>query len=374
MPSSAILDFAKLLAPIPGDKPTGVDLRTDPSTVSDFQVIREARKAARAAERALEVPPDTEEERKKISPPDWGAVLARGQKILAESSKDLEVTAYMIEGLARQAQFAGLRDGYRLARELIEKFWDGIYPPLDDSDTEMRFKLLFDLAGVGVTGALIAPIRKISMTEETSVGSFSLSHYRQAIALDQIADSKVRQQKIDKGAVTLGTIQKAVAETSAKFYLDLVDDVAEGIAEVGRFCEALKQKSQYEPPSSELVGVLEEYLTVVKDLARDKLPKPQTSAPASAAGTAQTGSQTQAATATNAAVIHSRDEALERLKKVADYFRDHEPQSIIPYALEQVATWGKMSLPELLSELIPEDGPRKNVFKQVGIKPTESKK
>ena len=62
------------------------------------------------------------------------------------------------------------------------------------------------------------------------------------------------------------------------------------------------------------------------------------------------------------------------MKKIADYFREHEPQSIIPYALEQVANWGKMSLPELLSELIPEEGPRKNVFKQVGIKPPETKK
>jgi hypothetical protein len=33
-----------------------------------------------------------------------------------------------------------------------------------------------------------------------------------------------------------------------------------------------------------------------------------------------------------------------------------------------------MSLPELLSELIPEEAPRKNVFKQVGIKLPETKK
>ena len=28
--------------------------------------------------------------------------------------------------------------------------------------------------------------------------------------------------------------------------------------------------------------------------------------------------------------------------------------------------WGKLSLPDLLSELIPDEAPRKNVFKQVG--------
>jgi len=375
MASPEVLDFAKLLAPIVGDKPTGVDLRADPSPVSDFQMIREARKAARAAERALEVPPDSEEERKKISPPDWGAVLDRGKKILAETSKDLEVTAYMIEALVREAQFAGLRDGYRLARELIEKFWDGIYPPAEDSDTEMRFKLLLDLCGVGTTGALIAPIRKIPFTEETSVDKLSLSHYRQALSLNQITDSKVRQQKIDKGAVTLGTIQKAVAETPAKFYLDLVDDITQGIAEVTRFGGALNKKSKYDAPSSEIVDVLEEYLSIVKDLARDKLPKPQAPAAAAASAAAQPGTEAQAAApAVKDGAMKNRDDALDRLRKIADYFREHEPQSIIPYALEQVANWGKMSLPELLSELIPDEGPRKNVFKQVGIKPPETKK
>jgi len=374
MSSPQVLDFAKLLAPIAGDKPAGLDLRADPSPVSEYQMIREARKAARAAERALEAPPDSEEERRKINPPDWGAVLERSKKILAETSKDLEVTAYMIESLVRQARFPGLRDGYRLARELIEQFWEGIYPAPTDSDTEMRFKLLLDLGGVGATGALIAPIRRIPMTEETSIGSFNLSHYLQAVALNQIADPKARQQKIDKGGITLGTIQKAVGETSGRFYLDLVDDVTQGIGEVTGFCEALKQKSQYDAPSSEIVGVLEEYLVVVKDLARDKLLKAQPPAPLPAASSAQPGSEEQPAPAANPAVIMNREDALERLRKIADYFREHEPQSIIPYALEQVATWGKMSLPELLSELIPDEGPRKNVFKQVGIKPPEAKK
>ena len=46
----------------------------------------------------------------------------------------------------------------------------------------------------------------------------------------------------------------------------------------------------------------------------------------------------------------------------------------MPYALEQVVHWGKLSLPELLSELIADEGPRKNVFKQVGIKPPEPQK
>ncbi len=31
--------------------------------------------------------------------------------------------------------------------------------------------------------------------------------------------------------------------------------------------------------------------------------------------------------------------------------------------------WGRLSLPELMMELIPDEAPRKNLFKQVGIRP-----
>src|SRR5262249_1542508 len=132
--------------------------------------------------------------------------------------------------------------------------------------------------------------------------------------------------------------------------------------------------SQYEAPSSEIVDVLDECLAMIKDVARDKLPKAPPPA-ASGAGAAQPAPAPQASAApADAGAIQSREDAFGRLKKVAEYFREHEPQSIIPYALEQVSNWGKMSLPELLSELISDEGARKNLFKQVGIKPPEVKK
>jgi type VI secretion system protein ImpA len=368
MPSSEVLDFAKLLAPIPGEKPAGVDLRADTSPVSDYYTIRDARKAASDAERRIDKGDESAE------PPIWHPVLERATRVLAEKTKDLEVTAYLIESLARLRGFPGIRDGYRLARELVEQFWDGLHPVSVGGEIQERFSHILYLNGLEGPGTLIVPVRKIALTAATSVGTFNLTHHQQARSLAQLADAKLRQKRIDEGAITFEKIQKAVAETPAKFYTELVEDIAQSAEEFRRFCVSLSERAGFDVPSSDLVGVLEAYLDVVKDLARDKLQKPPAPAPIPATGAAQPGSETQAPLGANAAVIKNRDDALERLRKVADYFREHEPQSIIPYALEQVATWGKMSLPELLSELIPEEGPRKNVFKQVGIKPPEAKK
>jgi type VI secretion system protein ImpA len=375
MSSPEVVDFAKLLAPISAENPAGSDLRTDPSPVSDYYVIRDARKVASDTERRFDKGEDKDAENNKLPPPDWRPVLERARTVLAGKSKDLEIAAYLIEALVRLNGFPGLRDGFRVARESVERFWDGLYPrPKEDDTPETRFSHILYLNGIDSTGTLIVAIRKIPFTEQVGQGPFNLTHHQLAQSLNQITDSKVREKRVSDGAITLEAIRQAVAETPAKFYNDLVEDLNQSRQEFQRFCATLRDKSGYDPPSSELLGVLETYLDVVRDLARDKLaqaPAPVAAAPDGAAPAPAAG---QAAPPVDPFVIRDRNDALDRLKKIADYFREHEPQSMIPFALDQAANWSRMSVPELLSELIPEESARKNLFKQVGIKPPETKK
>ena len=72
-----------------------------------------------------------------------------------------------------------------------------------------------------------------------------------------------------------------------------------------------------------------------------------------------------------AAAVRTREDAFRALLQVADYFKRTEPHSPVAYSLEQAVRWGRMPLPELLTELIPEQAAREQVFKVVGIKPPE---
>lgn len=367
MASADVLDLAKLLAPISEASPTGSDPRADASPLSEFLKIKEERKAARQVETRID---KGDEEQ---LPPDWRPLVQRAEKLLATQSKDLEVVAYLIEGLTRTRGFAGIRDGFRLAADLIETFWDQLYPSPGDADIENRFSHLLQLNGIESTGALIVPIAKIPFTPPGDEGPFSLTHYQSALATSRIADPKARQKRIEEGALTLETIQKAVAATPASHFRDLVDDIGQCISEFRRFGSTLNGKSGYDPPSDSLISALDGYLTVVKDLARAKLdagpaPAPTPSKPDGGAGTPAAPPPPPPGT------IQNREDALQALIKVAEFFRKTEPQSVIPFALEQVVAWGRMSLPELLAELIPDDGPRKNLFRQVGIKPPDGKK
>ena len=83
--------------------------------------MRDARNKASVDERKyaerLMTPDLADAEENMVSPPDWRPVWEYGQQALAEKSKDLEITAFIIEALLRLHSFAGLRDGFRLARD-----------------------------------------------------------------------------------------------------------------------------------------------------------------------------------------------------------------------------------------------------------------
>ena len=225
----------------------------------------------------------------------------------------------------------------------------------------------------------MVPLNLVPITAVTSVGQFALSHYQEATATSKISDSKLREKKIAAGALSMDTFLKAIEESPPSFYNNLVQDLVAVLRGVRQALRGLSQRCDgQEPPSSNIRTALEKTLDTIKDLARNKLTVAPTAAPggdgrrrgAAAGGAAGTPGGAGAA-GVPIDVIQNREDAFRNLLKVADYFRRTEPHSVVSYALEQVVHWGRLSLPELLTELIPEEAPRKGIFKQVGIKPPE---
>jgi type VI secretion system protein ImpA len=67
--------------------------------------------------------------------------------------------------------------------------------------------------------------------------------------------------------------------------------------------------------------------------------------------------------------IRSREEAFKALLQVGDYFRRNEPQSLVPYVLEELVRRGRMALPDLLSELIQDTTQLKTFYTIAGMRP-----
>jgi type VI secretion system protein ImpA len=367
MGSPDTIDFDRLLAPVSETSPVGEDLRQDASPSSPYYLLKDARKVARAKERNAGIDdaevPDTRAE--------WRPVMEQAQTLLAERSKDLEVAAWLIEALVRLQGFAGLRDGFRLARELITRFWDSCYPTQEEADIEERVAPLAGLNGQDAEGTLIVPIRNVEITEGKSVGPFASWHFQQAVALQQIADPAVREKRIEAGAVSFERIDKAVVETDPSFFRTRLEDLDQCGEEFSALSQLLDERcgAEFAPPSSNIRNELKACQEALRYVAKSVLEEAQLAAEGEA-GSEQGANGEDAGPSSNlpTSAPRDREQAFKTLLLVADFFRRTEPHSPLSYSIEQVVRWGRMPLPELLEEIIAEDAARQNLFRLAGIR------
>jgi type VI secretion system protein ImpA len=376
MGSPAVLDFEALLAPIPGEKAAGADLRQDVSSSAEYYRIKDARSAARAAERQGEFGSVIGMAEAQV----WRPIIEDASQALTQRTKDLELVAWLIEALVRAEGFAGLRDGLRLARELVERYWDGLYPTPDEDGVATKVSPIAGLNGSGAEGTLVAPLARIPITEGKSVEPFSIWTVRAALAVEKLP-AKDKEAKLKEGALGMEAVAKAVRESNPAFLVNLVADIEESQAELKALGAKLDACCGGDaPPTSALADALTAARDMVRDIAREVLASAATqgakaaeaTASAAAAAAAPASAGSSAAPAAPAAPViqtevHSRDDAFRLVTLVAEYFRAHEPHTPITLLLERASRWGRMSLPELLAELIPNDAARTTFAQMTGI-------
>ena len=115
-----------LLNPIEGPNPSGANLRYDPV----YDKIKEARR-----EEDQPPPGMTERDRKVAENP---LVIKLTTDLLTKKTKDLQLAAWLTEALLKQKGFAGLKDGLGLCYGFVDKFWETVFPELEDGDAQSR--------------------------------------------------------------------------------------------------------------------------------------------------------------------------------------------------------------------------------------------
>lgn len=354
-----ILDIKQLIKPINNKNPCGENLRTKQQYISLYYEIKDTRTYARQIERQIM-------QGEKLTSPakEWNTVYKIAIKILTSISKDLEICAWLIEALIREFQFTGLKQGFHLLYCLIEHYWDNLYP-LDDEDGIInKISPLISLNGENANGTLIFPISNVLITEGQSYGPFTFWQYEQAIAMEKIMDPTIHKKRLKEGTTTLSQIKLAAKETSLLFYQNLHHELTETINEFTALTKLLNDKcGSMATPSSQIKNILTAFHNALLNLAKDKISE-NNNAPH------QTPSLTDNTRAINVdkTDILSRNDALQIVLSVANYFKKTEPHSPLPYILEHAVFLGNLSFPELLTEIVQSEEVKNHIFRLTGIK------
>ncbi|MDP3418723.1 type VI secretion system protein TssA [Falsiroseomonas sp.] len=362
------IDLEALLAPLDsGEGGAGADLRGDFSPTSPYQRLRDARAAARAEERARDSEGDTE------SPPAeaWRDVARIGQEALATRSKDFEVAAWLTEALVRQAGLGGLAAGAKLITGLCEQYWDAGFPQPDEDGLDARAAPIGGLAGSGSDGTVMQPLRRLPLFRRTDGTPLGLYQWDQAEETAGIVNEERLAARRAAGVPELATLQAEARMDRA--FLSGVGQAATTARDTWLAMEqATDNRFGSEAPATRNVTrLLDRIIEVVGSLGgapAEVAPVAAAAAPAPAAGTAAAA---PVAAPGGPAVLASREDALRELGRIAEYFRRTEPHSPLSYTLDEAVRRGRMTLAELLAEVLPDTEARHGLLARLGIRPEE---
>jgi type VI secretion system protein ImpA len=335
-----------LLNPIPGENPSGANLRFDPI----FDKIKEARRVDDGANQGAWV------RERKVA--DYKLVIKLAGDTLATRSKDLQLAAWVTEALVFQEGFAGLRQGLDLLRGLIEKFWDTLYPEAEDGDLELRASPL-EWIGTRMGPSWEQPLSSLRKVPITRGG---LSYYKfqesRTVGYEEDADQSeakrtLRAAAVADGKVTGEDFDKDAAATSTALYevwVAALDGCAESLESLAALCE--EKFGTYAPSFSPLRTALEEVRHTTNLILQKRpdrkgaTPEPEPEPEAQPVASASEPSAAAAAPARKRTVTGldpvDLDDVAARLDAVARFLRQRNPYSPGPYLMLRGYRWGEL--------------------------------
>ena len=245
-----------LLNPIPGENPSGVNLRYD--RVSDQ--IKEARTEGEASVLGDLATP------KKA---DYKLVIKLAGEALATKSKDLQLAAWLTEAEVKREGIGMVDPCLKLMHELQQQFWDTIYPEVEDGDVGMR-AVPIEWACNRIADMLReAPITKDGLNfyqygESRRVG------YEADIGYDD-NKAETRRLAIEDGKLTGEDWDKSFGSTPKAWYVAMDEAMRasmETVESMQAFCE--EKYGDDGPAFGKLRTALEEVGAVVARLLNEK--------------------------------------------------------------------------------------------------------
>lgn len=354
----ATVDLERLLGPITSDPPCGISLRWEP-------VWDELSQLRKTSKDPLDASAD------KV--PDWVTVIEVATDALATRTKDLLIAGWLTEALVRESGFAGFRDGLRLIRGLVERYWENLHPLMEDQDLSNRAAPLNWLTSHDGGARMPAALREISLARSTDATNYNWTFWHQRRIAPQGKDEKEDSYKRRSAEAEQKRqmFDSAVEASPIAFYQALLSDMDACLAEIDMLSQLLDQRLQDHAPSwGELRKSIDEIRVFVYGVLKRRGGLVVAAGPQveevvvtidAAGGPANDG---------HSGPIRSRSEAIARLEESARYFSDTEPHSPVAYLVRRAVRWAGMPFEEVLGELVKDDKLVKQIGETLGIVPS----
>lgn len=348
-----VVDLEVLLQAIPGENPSGENLRYS----GLYDEISEARRADDDLAQG--------DWKTELKVADYRRVVDLAVAALSSQTKDLQVAVWLTEALIKQYGFAGFRDGLKLIAGLHQNFWDTMHPEIEDGDMEGRANAVAWLdsqvsfavkkapyTGSAGYGFLDWEDSKVFDIPE-NIDTLPTPEQARVLELKTVAerDRRVTAEmwQKEKAATRRASVEEANATLEACWA---------AFDSLNKVIEERYERNQM-PSVGNLKKAIDDVHTQVKKLLEEKRieePDPADEMEAGEVSENGTGGApgTAAAAGTSGAIQNRRD-ALKRLGEIAAYFQKTEPHSPVSYLVNRAVKWGNMPLENWLQDVIKDE-------------------
>ena len=366
------LDVEDLAAAISEEQPCGMNLQITDEGRAIRSNLRDLREESRRLERRADEG-DESEGGWASARSTWTQLRDQAIEVLKNNSKDLDVAAMLTEALCRTDGFAGLKAGFQVMGLLVEAFWNEVYPVPDPEDgvtdetliIEERVLPIQRLAGLELEGLLVPGILHIPLAVGRSDQSYGLCHWRSSRELVGEDNEEKLQLAVDRGGVSPSQFEQAVSETDIGEITAIYKDLLSANETWSMLVDAISEMSEGKAvvPVSQIRDIFEECIDAIKVFAPSAIPQESSGDEDPAGVDGQEKNEGDAGGLYPA----NREEAFQRLEKIADYFETHDPHSLVAAQIRNIVKLGRLSRGEYYKQLLRDESALSLLFRAAGM-------
>lgn len=340
------IDIEALLAPISEASPSGRSIVHEET----YDRIKKARKEDDAS-----LPQGVWQARLKTA--DWGAVAALTAEAIENKSKDLKLACWLAEAWVKLHGFQGATAGVELACGLCERYWDNLYPELDDEGPAPRLSLLDWLDRTLESNLVLVPFLG---TEDGGRQAYRLADWHGATSARGRAGS-------ESPPVTTERFLAAASLLGMARWEEIRDMMVAGLQAISAFDVVISTRVP-DPPA--MMHRTRHALETILGFAQQAMgtETDEEGGPPGDDGEIVFPPGGQGRGLPGRVGISSRAEAYAVLDEAADYLLRTEPHSPAPYLVKRAVAWGDLSLVDLLQELVAGQNDLESIKKLLGMK------
>jgi type VI secretion system protein ImpA len=350
------LAIETLLEPITPTAPCGTELRYDPR----FDQLEADAEPRYDYERV-----NGGGDRRILRPRQWPRIRDAALE-LATEGRDLRIMLLLLRGLVGTDGAVGLRDGLRLIRHSLDRYWADLHPRLDPDEQDpaqqgaLRLACLEQLTD---QSHLLDELTRAVLIDARGLGDASLREIRHALGRKPLPNG---EEAPDRALVE--AIFKAAEPERLEAVRQAIDEASAELAAIEALL-AQRLGGAALPDFAELSQLLREMAGDFSAWAPPREVKPDgvsEGAGVRAADATQDGAADDAAAATmrvRAGRVETAADVVRTLDQVLDYYRCKEPSSPIPLLVQRAKKLVPLGFVALIEELAPAGLPE---LKEVG--------